>query len=64
MLRLAFLHAIGSDVELGSTRVILLTASAQQSHIEASLALRADFYLTEPFSPRDLLSKVDEALEF
>jgi DNA-binding response OmpR family regulator len=40
----------------------LLTASAQESEINAGLLAGADFYLTKPFSPRDLLSKIDEAL--
>ena len=57
------LHAIRSEAELASTKVILLTASAQQSDVDAGLSSGADFYLTKPFSPRDLLSKVDEALE-
>ncbi len=48
---------------LTSTKVILLTASAQESDIAAGLVAGADFYLTKPFSPRDLLSRLDEALE-
>jgi CheY-like chemotaxis protein len=58
------LKAIRSDPGLSSTKVILLTASAKQSDIEAGLVAGADFYLTKPFSPRDLLSRVDEALFF
>jgi DNA-binding response OmpR family regulator len=60
---LDILHAIRTEAELASTKVILLTASAQHSDVEAGLSSGADFYLTKPFSPRDLLSKVDEALE-
>jgi CheY-like chemotaxis protein len=60
---LAILHAIKSDPNLTSTRVILLTASAQESDIRAGLAGGAHSYLTKPFSPVDLLSRVDEALE-
>jgi CheY-like chemotaxis protein len=59
---LEILHAIKADPKLTSTRVILLTASAQESDINEGLLAGADFYLTKPFSPRDLLSKVDEAL--
>jgi len=60
---LDILHAIRSEAELARTKVILLTASAQQSDVDFGLSSGADFYLTKPFSPRDLLSKVDEALE-
>jgi len=59
---LEILHAIKADPELTGTKVILLTASAQESDINAGLLAGADFYLTKPFSPRELLSKVDEAL--
>src|ERR1051326_5566788 len=58
------LKALRSDPGLSSTKVILLPASAKQSDIEAGLVAGADFYLTIPFSPRDLLSRVDEALFF
>jgi CheY-like chemotaxis protein len=57
------LHAIKSDPQLAATKVILLTASAQESDISAGLAAGADSYLTKPFSPADLLSRLDEALE-
>src|SRR5712692_269770 len=60
---LDILRTIKSDPRLTSTKVILLTASAQESDIAAGLVAGADFYLTKPFSPRDLLSRLDEALE-
>jgi len=59
---LEILRAIKAEPNLVATKVILLTASAQESEINAGLVAGADFYLTKPFSPRDLLSKVDEAL--
>lgn len=59
---LEILHEIKAEPNLSATKVILLTASAQESDINAGLLAGADFYLTKPFSPRDLLSKVDEAL--
>jgi CheY-like chemotaxis protein len=58
------LQSIRSDPSLSDIKVILLTASAMQTDIEAGLVAGADFYLTKPFSPRDLLSRVDEALFF
>jgi len=60
---LEILRAIKSDPNLAVTKVILLTASAQESEISAGLAAGADSYLTKPFSPADLLSRLDEALE-
>jgi CheY-like chemotaxis protein len=59
---LEILREIKAEPNLVATKVILLTASAQESEINAGLAAGADFYLTKPFSPRDLLSKIDEAL--
>ena len=60
---LEILRAIRLDPNLAGTKVILLTASALASDMTAGLAAGADHYLTKPFSPRDLLSRVDEALE-
>lgn len=56
------LRLIKADPSLVGTRVILLTSKAQESDIEAGLIAGADFYLTKPFSPLDLLTRVDEAL--
>ena len=56
------LRLIRADASLAGTRVILLTSKAQESDIEAGLIAGADFYLTKPFSPLDLLTRVDEAL--
>jgi len=56
------LRSIKAHAGLTSTRVILLTATAQENDIESGLIAGADFYLTKPFSPLDLLTRVDEAL--
>ena len=60
---LEVLRLIKADPNLTETRVILLTARAQEADIEAGLIGGADFYLTKPFSPLDLLTRVDEALQ-
>jgi len=57
------LRSIKSDPQLKSTKVILLTSKAQESDIESGLIAGADFYLTKPFSPLDLLTRVEEALQ-
>ena len=59
---LEVLQLIKGEPSLAVTRVILLTAKAQESDIEAGLIAGADFYLTKPFSPLDLLTRVEEAL--
>ena len=60
---LQVLRSIKADPGLAATRVILLTSKAQESDIEAGLIAGADFYLTKPFSPLDLLTRVEEALQ-
>jgi len=60
---LEVLKAIKSDATLSETRVILLTSKALEGDIEAGLIAGADFYLTKPFSPLDLLTRVEEALQ-
>lgn len=60
---LEVLQLVKADPSLAATKVILLTAKAQESDIEAGLIAGADFYLTKPFSPLDLLTRVEEALQ-
>ena len=57
------LASIRSDPSLKGTRVILLTAKALVTDVEAGMAAGADFYLTKPFSPLELLNRVADALE-
>jgi two-component system, OmpR family, phosphate regulon response regulator PhoB len=59
---LEILGLIRSDPALTATRVIVLTAKALAGDVAAGLTTGADFYLTKPFSPLDLLARVDEAL--
>ena len=60
---LEVLQLIKADPDLAATRVILLTSKAQEGDVEAGLIAGADFYLTKPFSPLDLLTRVEEALQ-
>ena len=57
------LRSIKADPHLKTTKVILLTSKAQESDVEEGLIAGADFYLTKPFSPLDLLTRVEEALQ-
>ena len=59
---LEILSAIRADARLAGTKVIILSASAVASDMTAAVAAGADSYLTKPFSPRDLLLHLDEAL--
>jgi DNA-binding response OmpR family regulator len=59
---LEILRSIRVHPELAGTRVILLTAIDREADIEAGLMAGADFYLTKPFSPLDLITRVEEAL--
>lgn len=42
--------------------VILLTAKAREADLQAGLAAGADDYALKPFSPRQLVARVNEAL--
>jgi CheY-like chemotaxis protein len=60
---LEVLMAIRADPELRGIQVMVLTSSDQQSDIDAGILAGADYYLTKPFSPLDLLTRVEEALQ-
>lgn len=42
--------------------VVLLTAKAQESDVQTGFASGADDYIVKPFSPRELLSRVEAVL--
>jgi DNA-binding response OmpR family regulator len=50
------------DPTTARTPVILLTARAQESDVEAGFSTGADDYVVKPFSPRELLSRVQAVL--
>jgi DNA-binding response OmpR family regulator len=50
------------DPRLAGTRIVMLTAAAQQDDVARGLAAGADHYLTKPFSPVRLLSLVEGML--
>lgn len=44
-------------------RIMLLTASVQDRHRATGLAAGADDFVRKPFSPRDLIARVEKLLE-
>lgn len=51
--------AIKSDPELSATPIILLTAMAEAEDIEKGSNAGAEYYLTKPFSPKELIDKIN-----
>ncbi len=56
------IRAIRADPDLVDLPVILLTARAQESDVETGFDSGADDYITKPFSPRELASRVEALL--
>ena len=56
------IRMIRSDPDLLDLPVILLTARAQESDVETGFDSGADDYITKPFSPRELASRVEALL--
>jgi DNA-binding response OmpR family regulator len=54
------LTAIRAVGELNETRVLLLTAKAQESDVRRGFDCGADAYVKKPFSPAELASRVRE----
>ncbi len=49
--------------EHNETKVMMLTAKAQDADRENALLNGADYFMSKPFSPMELLSLVEEILE-
>lgn len=52
-------EAIRAEESLANSPVLLLTARAQESDVEKGFAAGANDYLLKPFSPRELLARVE-----
>jgi len=57
---LEVLAAIRADEALAGTRVLLLTAKAQESDVRRGFDTGADAYVKKPFSPAELAGRVRE----
>lgn len=56
---IALCQKIKQDPVLQSTYVIMLSAKGQQQDIDKAKAVGADDYIVKPFSPAELLYKLD-----
>ncbi|MBI2919156.1 MAG: response regulator [Chloroflexi bacterium] len=55
-------QALKADPATAHIRIVMLTALAQESDRQKATNVGADDYLTKPFSPTELLEKVEEIL--
>jgi CheY-like chemotaxis protein len=55
--------ALSEDPETAAIPVVVLSASAQESEMEAGLAAGATAYVTKPFAPAELAARVRSILE-
>ena len=60
---LEVLQRIRADDDLAGTRVLLLTAKAQESDVRRGYEAGADAYVRKPFSPAELSKRVRELLD-
>lgn len=60
---LEVVRCIRNEPELADLPVVLLTARAQESDVETGFGTGADDYITKPFSPRELASRVEALLD-
>lgn len=51
--------AVRADAHLADTRILMLTARAQEADIERALSAGANDFVVKPFSPRELAARVD-----
>jgi CheY-like chemotaxis protein len=53
---------IKNDIELGATRVVMLTGAASPEDVAAGESAGADLYLTKPFRPLELLNVIERVM--
>lgn len=61
---LALCRMIRADESLDGIKVIMLSAKGQQKDVQLGLEAGADDYVVKPFSPSELMEKLDIELEF
>ena len=53
---------VRADPAIATTRILMLTAKAQEADLERAYTSGADEYAQKPFSPRELAARVDALL--
>ena len=60
---LAATRILKKDEETKGSKIIMLTAKGQTADLDAGYEAGADDYFIKPFSPLDLIRKIEEMLE-
>ena len=55
-------RALRRDPSSSAVPVVMLTARTQESDVEASFAAGADDYIPKPFSPREVVSRIEAVM--
>ena len=56
-------ETIRKDPDLGSVRILMLTAKGREAEVHKGLSLGADAYMPKPFSTHELVDKAKALLE-
>ena len=55
---------VRTDPEMSGMPILMLTAKGREAEMKKGLSLGADAYITKPFSTHDLVTKVNELLNW
>jgi DNA-binding response OmpR family regulator len=55
-------RALRSDIELASTKIIILSAKFQKDDIDQGYSAGADDYIVKPFKPKDLIDRIEAVM--
>jgi DNA-binding response OmpR family regulator len=61
---LEVVRRIREDESMARTRLLILTAKAQESDVRRGLEAGADAYVSKPFSPAELADRVRELSDY